>query len=38
MVGSIDVSRYVEDMAGCEWLLDMVDSYIRNQDIKDMGN
>eukprot|EP00978_Attheya_sp_CCMP212_P043854 scaffold293314_cov41-Attheya_sp.AAC.1 len=35
---SIDDNRDVEDMAGCEWLLDMVGSYIRNQDVEGMGN
>eukprot|EP00978_Attheya_sp_CCMP212_P031299 scaffold117776_cov44-Attheya_sp.AAC.2 len=35
---SLDIDQDVEHMAGCEWLRDMVGSYIRNQDVEGMGN
>eukprot|EP00978_Attheya_sp_CCMP212_P005470 scaffold12252_cov37-Attheya_sp.AAC.2 len=37
MVSSLDIHGDVQDMACCEGLLDMVGSYIRNQDVKGMG-
>eukprot|EP00978_Attheya_sp_CCMP212_P021651 scaffold63513_cov35-Attheya_sp.AAC.1 len=37
MVSSLDIDGDVQDMAGGEWLLDMIGSYIRNQDVECMG-
>ena len=38
MVSSFEIDGDVQGMEGCEWLLDMVSSYIGNQDVEFMGN